>query len=69
MFTEKATRGVRYSGAPCDECMTTARYLERTLFTDDGRLWGHVCSERCARAVVARERGATLVRPRDGAHV
>lgn len=69
MFTERATRGMRYSGAPCDECDTTARYLERAIYHDDGRLWGFVCSERCARAVIARECGATLVRPREGAHV
>lgn len=69
MFTETATRGARYSGHPCDECGTTDRYIERAIYTDDGRLWGFTCSERCARAAIARECGATLIRPRVGAHV
>lgn len=62
MFSDPATREVRYSGRPCDECGRADRYLERTLEHDSGRLWGHVCSRRCERAVLAREAGATLIR-------
>lgn len=62
MDSIKAVREVRYSMRPCDECNTTSRYLERTLVHDDGRLWGHVCSARCERAVILRECGGTLVR-------
>jgi alpha-D-ribose 1-methylphosphonate 5-phosphate C-P lyase len=68
MMNDPAVRSVRYSLRPCDECGTTARYLDRTLTHDDGRLWGHVCSRACARAVMLREDGATLVGASQGGY-
>lgn len=68
MDSEPTSRTVRFSLRPCAECGRTDRYLERTIVYDDGRLYGHVCSRRCERAVRLREDGATLVRAADAGY-